>query len=138
MPTQPDLAHIAPDLQPHAIHIDQLHDMEGNPNQGDVEAVAASVHAFGQRKPVIVRRDTNTIEAGHTMVRAIRSLGHEHVAALFYDDDELTAAAFAIADNRTRDLATTHDTALAQLVATIGDSPHLLAATSYDAEDVTS
>ena len=65
---------IAPDLQSLAQPIDTLHLLDGNPRRGNVDAVARSYERFGQRKPIVARRD-GTVIAGNHQLLAARSLG---------------------------------------------------------------
>jgi DNA modification methylase len=55
---------------------------------------------------------------------------------VFVDDDEQTAKAFALADNRTADLGTYDDQALADLLAEVAVDPELLLATGYSLDDL--
>lgn len=124
---------IAPELQPLAQPIDTLTLLPGNPRRGDIEAVARSYDRFGQRKPIVARRD-GTVIAGNHQLQAARSLGWTEIAVVYVDDDDITAQAYALADNRTADLGTYDNDALAVMLAEVATSPDLLAATGYDAD----
>lgn len=50
-------ATIADDLVSLAVDIDTVRQLPGNPRRGDVDAVAASLQRFGQRKPIVVDAD---------------------------------------------------------------------------------
>lgn len=104
---------IAEGLQPLAVPIDNLQPDPENANRGDVPAIRRSLNAFGQRKPIVVKRTgidaqgrpTGVVIAGnHTYLAAV-DLGWHEVAAVFTDDDAMTARAYALADNRTGELA---------------------------------
>lgn len=71
----------------------------------NLAAIAASLHRFGQRKPIVVQRSGMIVRAGNGTLEAARSLGWSHVAALVVDEADIEATAFAIADNRTAELA---------------------------------
>jgi hypothetical protein len=125
--------HIADDLQALATPVDTLTLLPGNPRRGDIEAVARSLARFGQRKPITVKAD-GTVTAGNHTLQAARSLGWSHIAVVVTDDDEATAKAWALADNRTADLGTYDDQLLADLIGEIqaaGDV-ELFAATGWD------
>lgn len=126
---------IAPDLRPLARPIDDLHLLEGNPRRGDVQAVARSYERFGQRKPIVARRD-GTVIAGNHQLLAARSLGWTEIAVVYVDDDDLTASAYALADNRTADLGTYDTEALADLIAEVSVDLDLLLASGYTTEDL--
>ena len=51
----------------------------------------------------------NVVIAGNHQLAAARKLGWDQIAVLYVEDDELTAKAFALADNRTADLGTYDD-----------------------------
>lgn len=71
----------------------------------NLEAIKASLERFGQRTPIVVQREGMMIRAGHGRVHAATKLGWTHVAAVVVDEADAEAAAFAIADNRSSDLA---------------------------------
>lgn len=126
---------IVEQLQPLAVDIDSLKLLPGNPRKGDVEAVKRSYARFGQRKPIVALRD-GTVIAGNHQLLAARALGWDQIAVVYTDDDETTAAAFALADNRTSDLGTYDDEALADMLSEVAVDPDLLAATGYTPEDI--
>lgn len=126
---------IAPDLRPLAQPIDTLSLLPGNPRRGDIEAVARSYERFGQRKPIVARRD-GTVIAGNHQLQAARSLGWTEIAVVFVDDDDITAQAYALADNRTADLGTYDNDALATMLAEVALDPELLVDTGYSMEQV--
>ena len=132
------VGNIAPQLLLLVVLIADLHPLPGNPRRGDVEAVKRSYVAFGQRKPVVVRRSDMTVTAGNTQLAAATALGWTHLAAVVTDDDELTAAAFALADNRTAELGSYDEDELLALIRSIDGEAHadLMAATGYSNADV--
>jgi hypothetical protein len=129
---------IAEDLHSLAVDIELLDFLPGNPNVGDVEAVMRSYEEFGQRKPIVVQRrkrsKRGTVEAGNTQLQAALNLGWTKIAVVWVSDDDLTAAAFALADNRSADLGTTDEEKLVAMLRMIQDQPALLSAASYDDE----
>ena len=95
---------------------------ENNPrdNDGAVEAVANSIREFGFKAPIIVDRD-HVIIAGHTRLKAALALGLESVPVIVADDlTEEQVKAYRLADNRTGEIATWLEEALAQELAGIG------------------
>lgn len=127
---------IAPDLLTLARPIDSLHLLPGNPRKGDVEAVARSLQTFGQRKPITALPD-GTVTAGNHTLLAARSLGWTEIAVSVTDDDEATAKAWALADNRTAEMGTYDDQLLADLIGEVAElDPALLAATGWTDADL--
>ena len=125
------------------VPIENLEVLEGNPRKGDVEAVAKSYRTFGQRKPVVARKtgsnengNTGIVLAGNHQLQAARKLGWTHIAAVFVEDDDKTAAAFALADNRVSDLGEYDADELAEVLAEMKVSPELLSAASYDLDNL--
>lgn len=72
----------------------------------NLEAIEASLRQFGQRRPLIVMPDM-TVIAGNGTLEAIRSLGWGEVAVTVVPEDWTAeqARAYALADNRTAELA---------------------------------
>ena len=74
-------------------------------NDGAVDAVAASIKAFGFKVPLVVTAD-GVIVAGHTRWKAAKKLGLKTVPCIVADD--LTPEqikAFRLADNKVGELA---------------------------------
>lgn len=99
--------------------------LDGNPRRGDVASVKRSLQRFGQRKPIVVRED-GTVE-----------LGWSEIAVVAFGDDDATAKAFALADNRTSELGAFDMDALAAMAAEVHlADPELLEAASYTEADL--
>lgn len=122
---------IAEQLRSLAVPVADLKTMPGNPRKGDIEAVKRSYERFGQRKPIVALLD-GTVIAGNHQLLAARALGWDQIAVVRVDDDEMTAKAFALADNHTSDLGTYDDLALAEMLAEVATDLDLLIATGYD------
>ncbi|MFE5719000.1 ParB/RepB/Spo0J family partition protein [Streptomyces erythrochromogenes] len=108
-----------------------------NPRTGDIDAIAKSLTAHGQYKPIVVNRGTitgrpNEILAGNHTAKAARILGWEEIAVTWLDVDEDTATKIVIVDNRTSDLAGYDTQLLADILTDLPD----LAGTGYDQAQV--
>jgi site-specific DNA-methyltransferase (adenine-specific) len=111
--------------------------MPGNPRRGDVDAVAHSLSRFGQRKPIVARRADKVVIAGNHTLRAARQLGWSDIAVVFTDDDDATAKAYSLADNRTAELGGYDNAELAELIGEVQEAdPELLAATGWTDGDL--
>jgi site-specific DNA-methyltransferase (adenine-specific) len=120
-----------------AVPIDSLQGLPGNPRRGDVDAVATSLSRFGQRKPIVVRRDDGTIIAGNHTWQAAKKLGWSEIAVAFVGDDDVTAQAYALADNRTAELGDYDDELLKALIDSVGEvDPELLKDTGWSDDAV--
>lgn len=118
-PAGNDLSHIAAGLHALAVPIGELQFDPANARlhpEGNVEALKGSLAAYGQCKPVVARKDSGVVIAGNGTLKAALALGWQHLAAVYVDMDAATAAGFAIADNRTSDLAEWDKEALDKLL----------------------
>jgi DNA modification methylase len=129
-PLSPDnLSTIAEALRPLAVPCADLIPDPANARRHpdeNVDAIKGSLRVYGQRKPLVVNRRTGIIEAGNGTLEAARALGWKHVAAVYVDDDPLTATGFAIADNRTAELAEWDREALDKLLQDLKTDDPLL------------
>jgi DNA modification methylase len=131
------LGTISEPLQPLAIDIDELHPDPANArkhNVKNIDAIKASLHAYGQRKPVVVQRQGMIVRAGNGTLEAAKALGWTHLAAVVIDEDNATASQFAIADNRTGELAEWDTETLATLIDGMDDETRELLA--FDEKDM--
>ena len=105
-----------------------LHD-PANVRQHDVrnlDAIKASLKRFGQQKPIVVDGD-GIVVAGNGTLAAFRELGWSQIDIVRTELKGAEAIAYAIADNRTAELANWDDSALAQtLTALRAEDPSLL------------
>ena len=86
--------------------IDELKPWEDNPRLNDhaVSAVAKSIAAFGFNVPILCDQNL-TIVAGHTRWKAARQMGLASVPVIVLDMTDEQRKAFAIADNKTAEIA---------------------------------
>jgi ParB-like chromosome segregation protein Spo0J len=84
-------------------------------DNANLEAIAGSLAKFGQRKPIVVTHD-DTVVAGNGTLTAALSLGWKEISAVRIpkDWDEAQIKAFALADNRTAELADWNSILLAE------------------------
>jgi hypothetical protein len=108
-PTKPASVGALPrELQPLAFPIDRLKLDPRNARTHDernLAAVEESLRRYGWRGVVVVRKADNVILAGNARIEAAKRLGWTEAPVLFVADDKGAAAAYAIADNRTAELA---------------------------------
>lgn len=86
--------------------ISELKPNANNPrkNEKAVEYVKNSIEEFGFINPIICNKDM-TILAGHTRYKSAKKLGLKTVPVIIVDFDEKKAEAFALADNKTGEMA---------------------------------
>jgi len=104
-------------------------------NEPAVQPVMQSIARFGFRVPIVVNRRTNLIEAGNTRWKAAQRMGLSEVPVIFADDDEVTALAFALADNRTAEIAQWDEPSLAGLLKRL-DAEGDLASSGFSDDDL--
>ena len=90
----------------------RLHDSKNH------DAIKASLQKFGQQKPIVVDRN-GVVVAGNGTLAAAKDLGWKEISIVETDLEGVDATAFAIADNRTAELAAWDDEALAKTLASL-------------------
>ena len=113
--TEPDLLHICESLRPLAVPCADLQFDPANAMEhpeANIAAIRASLREYQQRKPIVVNRRTGHVEAGNGFLAAALAEGKTHVAVVYVDDDANKATGYALADNRTAQLADWNDDAL--------------------------
>jgi DNA modification methylase len=102
-------------------------------SQKNLDAIKASLTQFGQRKPIVIN-SKGVILAGNGTVEAARTLGWDHidVAVVPSDWDEATARAYALADNRTAELAEWDENVLAKQLLELIDGDFDIEAIGFE------
>jgi DNA modification methylase len=92
-------------------------------SQKNLDAISASLKQFGQRKPIVIT-NKGLILAGNGTLEAAKALGWDRIdVAIVPDDwDENTAKAYALADNRTAELAEWDKLVLAETLLELVDA----------------
>ena len=93
-------------LEVKEININNLHPWEKNPRINDhaVDSVAKSIRSFGFNVPILCDQNL-TIIAGHTRWKAAHKLAMEEVPVIVIEMTDAQRQAFAIADNKTAEIA---------------------------------
>lgn len=86
----------------------------------NLDAIKASLTRFGQQKPIVVDKD-GIVRAGNGTLQAAKALGWAEIWAVITDLDGVDATAYALADNRTGELAEWDLPNLAQLMQSMKD-----------------
>ena len=73
-------------------------------NDRNIASIVSSLRRFGQQKPIVVD-SSGVVRAGNGTLEAARILGWEKIAAVETELKGSEATAYAIADNRTSELA---------------------------------
>jgi len=102
----------------------------------NLDAIKASLRKFGQQKPIVVDAK-GIVLAGNGTLTAAKELGWTEIQIVRTELAGVEATAFAIADNRTAELAEWDEDGLANVLQSLKvEDADLLAATGYDAAEV--
>ena len=105
-------------------------------NDKNIEAIIASLRRFGQQKPIVIDRN-NIVRAGNGTLEAARRLGWDSIDCVKTSLEGSDAIAYAIADNRTAELAEWDDDVLAaQLNGLLTESEEIALAAGWTAEEI--
>lgn len=127
-------------MQPEQVRMLEIDDVKphpDNPRRGNVDAIAASLEALGQYKPIVVQESTGYIIAGNHTWMAAKQLGIHLISAVVLDVDDVTAKSIMVADNRTSDLGGYDDEMLTHLLTDLLEEDVELSALGYDFDAMT-
>ena len=88
-----------------SVAIGSLTSYPTNPRRGDIDAIASSLAAHGQYRPIVVQSSTNFVLAGNHTLKAAKKLGWKKIKITRVDVNEEQARKIVLADNRMTDLA---------------------------------
>lgn len=114
------------------VPITELKQFPGNPNEGDVEAIAESLKANALFEPIIVQASTGYIISHNHVTQAASSIGWTHLDVIRVDVDDRRAKRMVAAANRTAELSRRNDYLLAELLGEIADDDIGLQGTGYN------
>jgi DNA modification methylase len=102
-------------------------------SQKNLDAIKASLTKFGQRKPIVITTE-GLVLAGNGTLEAAKSLGWDHidVTTTPADWDLDTARAYALADNRTAELAEWDENVLAKQLLELIDADFDIEALGFE------
>jgi len=104
-------------------------------DQRNIEAIKGSLARFGQQKPIVVDGN-NVVRAGNGTLEAARQLGWEEIDAVRSDLEGAEMTAFAIADNRTAELAEWNQEVLAATLQSLDDAEVPVADLGFTSSDM--
>lgn len=124
---------VRPELADKLVPFEQLSPHPKNAKLHDVEAIADSLQAHGQYRPITYQASSGHVLTGNGTYEAAGTLGWSHIAALPLDVDDDQALRIVAVDNRTQELAGYDDGLLMQLLGSFGED---LTGTGYDADSM--
>jgi ParB family chromosome partitioning protein len=102
----------------------------------NIESIVASLRRFGQQKPIVIDMN-NIVRAGNGTLEAAKRLGWDSIECVKTSLKGSDAIAYAIADNRTAELAEWDpDILAAQLNGLLTDDEALANAAGFSAEEI--
>jgi DNA modification methylase len=101
----------------------------------NLDAIKASLRAFGQQKPIVID-SRNIILAGNGTYEAAKELGWSEIQIVRTRLTGTSAVAYAIADNRTAELAEWDDTALAEQLRALQSEEFDVEAAGFTGEEI--
>lgn len=110
------------ELRYRRVPIESLHNDPANVRlhpDANMRAIADSLRSYGQVEPLVVQAGTGRVIGGNGRLDAMRNLGWSEVDIVEVDVDDVRAAAIGIALNRTSELASWDDGALAALLQSL-------------------
>ncbi len=121
----------------------RLTDLVSDPNNArkhdekNLEAIKGSLTQFGQRKPIVIGAG-NVVIAGNGTLAAAKSLGWNEIEVVRVPDDWTPeqAKAFALADNRTAELATWDNAVLQQQLSELESAGLTVQDFGFEASEV--
>lgn len=104
-PIRSGLVQFHPDLAGILAPIDQVQPHPENANNGDLEAICASIETNGMYNPIKVQKSTGFIVAGNHTWQACKMLDATEVPIIYLDLDDTQARRIMLADNKIAALA---------------------------------
>jgi hypothetical protein len=102
----------------------------------NLAAITASLRRFGQQTPIVIDK-SNVVRKGNGTLQAAIAMGWDSIDCIRTELTSSDAIAYAIADNRTSELAEWDDDILAaQLNGLLADDPDLLDAAGFDEDEL--
>jgi ParB-like chromosome segregation protein Spo0J len=100
-------------------------------NERNLNAIKASLKKFGQQKPIVALPD-GTVIAGNGTLEAVKALGWSEIAVSVFKGSTIEAKAYAIADNRTAELAEWDDLQLVETLEWLQQNDFPIDVTGFD------
>jgi site-specific DNA-methyltransferase (adenine-specific) len=102
----------------------------------NLSSIVASLKRFGQQRPILVDA-AGIVRAGNGTLMAAKQLGYKEIEIVRSGLEGSEATAYAIADNRTAELAEWDDNALAETLSALQiEDEELFEATGFDAKEL--
>lgn len=105
-------------------------------NEKNLDAIKASLTRFGQQKPIVIDK-SGVVRAGNGTLAAAKALGWAEIDCVETELEGAEATAYAIADNRTAELAEWDEAALTAVLQSLEhEDAALLEAAGFDQREL--
>lgn len=104
-------------------------------SQKNLDAIKGSLAKFGQQKPIVISKD-NVVLAGNGTLLSAKDLGWTEIGVIRSALAGAEAVAYAVADNRSGELASWDDDVLSRTLAALKEDNFDLDAIGFDAKDL--
>lgn len=125
-------------MQTESVRVDSIHldpaNVRTHPER-NLATIKASLARFGQQKPIVVDAD-GIVRAGNGTLEAARALGWKAIQIVRTPLRGSEATAYAIADNRSADLAEWDGTGLAEQLRSLQSEDFDLDAVGYTDDEI--
>ena len=120
------------------VELDSIKPWKENPrdNTQAIDEVAKSIKRFGFASPIIARKETGEIIAGHTRYKAAQALNLEKVPVRFLDLDPADSKLLALADNRIGEISDWDDHKLAEILSELKAEGAVLDGLGWDEDEL--
>lgn len=125
-------------MQAESVELDSISQDPANVRrhgERNLSAIVASLRKFGQQKPIVVSKD-GIILAGNGTYEAAKRLGWDKIEIVRSKLTGSEATAYAIADNRTSELAEWDDVALAETLRALQSEDFEIEAAGYTDDEI--
>ena len=129
------LAAYHPALKPLLVPIDTVTPHPDNYNNGDIDAITASIETNGMYRPLYVQQHTGYILSGNHTWYACKQLDATDIPVVYLDVDDNHGKAIMVADNKIASLAIPDPGLLLNLLGPLSDAD-LLTGTGYTDRDL--
>ena len=126
----------APGLADIMFPISQLRPTPHNPNNGDVDAVVASMVKYGVYAPIIANKNTGEILAGHARYAALMELGAKMAPIVWTDHDDDESLGVLLGDNKIARLARMDESLELEALKRLAATDSGLLGTGYTDRDI--
>jgi len=128
-------------LEPLMDDLSKVRPHEDNANNGDIEAIAASILHNGYVQPIVAEKATGRIVSGNHRYHALLELGAEQAPIIWVEMDDISGKRYMLADNETARKAKMDHSQLLDLlneqIEYAGGDVGILAATGFSEHQVT-